>query len=228
MAKGSAKRKQLLKEPDQFITLSKKLIDYGRSNLKTVLIGGGAVLALVVAGITAYQISIRNENKASALVENAVAKYSAALKVTDPKTAYNRVKTDFSNIFNNYGSEKAVQIARIIYGNICYKAGDADQAISMYTRALDDFGQSPALKPLVLSGLGHAYMLKKEYPQAIRYFERITTDKQKTLKSDALYNLAWLYEKTGNKEKSTAAYKQLLADFPDTMYSELVKEKVSG
>jgi hypothetical protein len=35
MAKGSATRKQLLKEPDQFITFSGKLIAFGRSNLKT-------------------------------------------------------------------------------------------------------------------------------------------------------------------------------------------------
>jgi tetratricopeptide (TPR) repeat protein len=228
MARRASKRKRLLKEPDQFITFSKKLIDFGRSHKKALLIGGVAVLALVAAGISALQISVHNEKKASTLVEKAVAKYSAALKATNPKTAYQRVKPDFNHIFKQYSSEKAVRIARIVYGNICYKAGDADQAISMYTRALDDFGQSKALKPLLLSGLGHAYMLKKEYPQALRYFKMITADNEKTLKSDALFNLAWLYEKAGDKKKSTAAYEQLLTDFPDSLYSQLAKEKVSG
>lgn len=228
MAKGAATRKQLLKEPDQFITFSGKLIAFGRSNLKTILICTGSVLALLLAVATAHQISDRNENRASELVEKAVAKYSAALQDTNPETAYDRVKTDFTEIFNEYGSKSAVKIARIIYGDISYNAGDADTAITMYTQALDAFNQSRALKNIVLSGLGHAYLLKKEYPQSIHYFEMISADNEKTMKGGALFNLARLYEETGEKEKSTTLYKQLLADFPDTMYGDLVREKVNG
>ena len=228
MAKGAVTRKQLLKEPDQFITFSGKLIAFGRSNLKTILICAGSILALLLVVVTIHQISDRNENRASARVEKAVIKYSAALQDTNPKTAYDRVKTDFTDIFDESGSKKAVKIARIIFGDISYNAGDADTAIAMYTRALDDFNQSPALKNIVLSGLGHAYVLKKEYPQSIQYFEMIAADKEKTMQSGSLFSLAWLYDATGEKEKSTVLYKQLLADFPDTMYGDLVREKVNG
>ena len=228
MAKGATTRKQLLKEPDQFITFSGKLIAYGRTHLKTILICTGSILALIVVAATAQQISNRKENSASERIEKAVARYSAALQDTDAKTAYERVKTDFKDIFNNYGSKNAVKIARIIYGDISYTAGDADTAISMYTKALDDFSQSPALKNIVLSGLGHAYILKNEYPQSIRHFETISTDQELTLKSGSLFNLAWLYEATGEKEKSIALYEQLLADFPNTMYGDLVREKIKS
>jgi tetratricopeptide (TPR) repeat protein len=228
MAKGAATRKQLLKEPDQFITFSGKLIAFGRSNLKTILISTGILLALLIVVVTVRQISHRNENRASERVEKAVAKYSAALQDTNPKTAYDRIKTDFEEIFDVYGSKNAVKIARIVYGDISYKAGDADTAIAMYTKALDDFNQSPALKNIVLSGLGYAFVLKKELPQSIRYFEMISADKENTMKSGALFNLAWLYEETGEKEKAASLYKQLLTDFPESMYSDLVREKVSG
>ena len=228
MTKGAVTRKQLLKEPDQFITFSGKLIAFGRSNLKTILIGAGSIFILLMVIVTVRQISHRNENRASELVEKAVAKYSAALQDTNPETAYDRVKSDFSDIFDEYGSKNAVKIARIIYGDISYHAGDADTAIALYTRALEDFNQSPALKNIVLSGLGYAYVLKKDYPQSIRYFEIISADKEHTMKSGALFNLAWLYETTGEKEKSAALYKQLLSDFPDTMYGDLVREKVNG
>ncbi len=228
MAKGAATRKQLLKEPDQFITFSGKLIAFGRSNLKTILICTGSILVLLLAAATVRQMSDRTENRASELVEKAVAKYSAALQDTNPKTAYDRVKTDFTDMFDTYGSTTAVKLARILYGDISYNAGDADTAIAMYTQALGDFNQSPAMKNIVLSGLGYAYVLKKEYPQAIRYFEMFSADQEKNMQSGALFNLAWLYEETGEKEKSTALYKQLLADFPETMYGNLVREKVGG
>jgi tetratricopeptide (TPR) repeat protein len=138
------------------------------------------------------------------------------------------VKTDFTDIFDEYGSKNAANVARIIYGDISYHAGDADTAIAMYTHALDDFSQSPALKNIVLNGLGYAFILKAEYPRAIHYFEMISKDKENTMKSGALFNLAWLYEATGEKEKGTAMYQRLLSDVPDSMYGDLVREKVSG
>jgi tetratricopeptide (TPR) repeat protein len=228
MAKREATRKQLLKEPDQFITFSGKLIAFGQSHLKTILICAGGLLALLLVAVTVNQVMDRNENRASELVEKAVAKYSAALQDTNPKTAYDRVKTDFSDLFDKYGSKKAVKLARIIYGDISYNAEDAETAITMYTQALEGAGQSQALKPIVLSGLGYAYALKNEYPQSIRYFETIMEASDATMKSSALFNLAWLYEANGEKEKSTARYKQLLADFPDTMYGDLVREKINS
>ncbi|BBO70505.1 hypothetical protein DSCA_44350 [Desulfosarcina alkanivorans] len=228
MARGAATRKQLLKEPDQFITFSGKLIAFGRTHSKTILICAGSILALLLVVATVRQVSDRNEKRASEQVEKAVAKYSAALKDTDPKTAYGRVKTDFDAIFDAYGSKNTVKIARIIYGDMSYNAQDADTAIAMYTRALDDFDQSPALKNIVLSGLGHAHALKNEYPRSIQYFEMIVAGQEPTLKSGALFNLAWLYETTGDPSKSTALYKQLLADFPETMYGDLVREKINS
>lgn len=228
MAKGEATRKQLLKEPDKFITFSGKVIAFGRSNLKTILISTGILVALLLAMVTVRQIAHRNENQASERIAKAVAKYSTALQDTDSKTAYDRIKADFVNIFDEYGSTKTVKIARIIYGDISYNAGDADSAISLYTQALNDFNQSPALTNIVLSGMGYAFELKKEYPQSIHYFEMISADKENTLKSGALFNLAWLYEATGEKEKSTAVYKQLLSDFPESMYGDLVREKIGS
>ena len=228
MAKGTATRKQLLKEPDQFITFSGKLIAFGRSNLKTILIGTGIIVALLLAVVTMRQISHRNETRASERVEKTVANYSAALKDTDPKTAFDRIKTDFNDIFYEYGSTTAAKTARIIYGDISYNAGDADTAIAMYTQALDDFGQFPALKNIVLSGLGYAFVMKGEYPQSIHYFEMVSADNENTMKSSALFNLAWLYEASGEKEKGISLYKQLLNDFPESMYGDLVREKVSG
>lgn len=228
MAKGAVTRKQLLKEPDQFITFSGKLIAFGQTHLKPILIGVGSILALILIVTVVGQISSRNENKASERVEKALAKYSAALQDTDAKTAYDRVKTDFNEIFDAYGSKSAAKIARIVYGDICYNAGDADAAIAAYQRALEDFGQAPALKSIVVSGLGHAYMQKDALSEAIQYFEMLSEDGEKTMKSEALFNLAWLYEATGDAEKSKARYEQLLAEFPDTMYVDLVKEKVNS
>jgi tetratricopeptide (TPR) repeat protein len=228
MAKKTVTRKQLLKEPDQFITFSGKLIAFGREHAKAITIGAGSILAVILIVVLAGQISDRNENKASARVEKVLADYTAALQDTNAETAYDRVKPEFEAIFDSYGSKNAAKLARIVYGDISFNAGDADTAIAVYQRALDDFSQKKALKILVLNGLGHAHAHKGQYPESIRYFEMILEESQHTMKSEALFQLAWLYEATGEKEKSNARYEQLRDDFPDSMYAELVKEKTNS
>ncbi len=228
MAKTDVTRKQLLKEPDQFITFSGKLIAFLQSYAKPILIGVGSVLALILVVAVVGQISHRNENNASAQVEKALAKYAAALADTDAQTAYDRVKTDFNSIFNAHGSTSAAKIARIVYGDISYQAGDAETAIAMYEQAREDFNEVPALQSLVLSGLGHAYMLKEALPESIRYFEQLAQGAETSMQQAALFTLAYLYEATGDTAKSKASYEQLLADFPDSIYGDLVREKLNS
>lgn len=228
MAKKVVSRKKLLKEPDRFISLSEKLVEFGRANLKAILAGVGALIVLAVVVVVANQVSQRNERRASEMVETAMAKYTAALQDTDPKTAYERIKPDFEALFDQYGGKQAVKVARIVYGDICYNAGDADTAVAMYTQALADLGSADGLKTLILGDLGHAYQMKKDYPASIRYYRMILQNQANTLKSDALFNLAGIYAATGEKEKSDAMYKQLLADFPGAPYAGLVREKING
>ena len=80
----------------------------------------------------------------------------------------------------------------------------------------------------MLSGLGHAYLLKGVHADAIRCFETLSRDEETTMKRGALFNLAWLYDKAGEKEKSRASYEALLAEYPNTIYGDLVKEKINS
>jgi tetratricopeptide (TPR) repeat protein len=138
------------------------------------------------------------------------------------------VKPDFTAIFDTYGSTRSAKLARIIYADISYDAGDADTAIAMYRQALNDFSESAALKNIVRNGLGHAYILKGEHAEAIGIFKMIAADDNQAMKNDALFNLAWLYAETGETEKSTATFEQLLSEFPDSRYGDLVREKIRG
>ena len=228
MAKGNVSRKELLNEPDRFMVFTGKMIGFAKENLKAISIGAVALFLSLVIAVVAMQVSHRNETKASQRVEKALATYTSVLKDKDATAAYEAVKGEFKEIFDTYGSKQAVKIARIVYGDMSYSAGDADTAIAMYQKALDDFGQTPGLQPAILSGLGHAYILKKDYPNSIQTFEKLLGGQEKLLKSDALINLAWLYETTGDKARGIEQYKKLLADFPDTIYEDMIKEKIQG
>jgi TolA-binding protein len=56
----------------------------------------------------------------------------------------------------------------------------------------------------------------------------LTTSGNNTMKDLNLYNLASVYEKMGDKDKSKATFARIAADFPNSMYLEIAKEKSMG
>jgi TolA-binding protein len=56
----------------------------------------------------------------------------------------------------------------------------------------------------------------------------LTASADPTLKDLSLYNLASVYEKMGNREKSKATFARIAAEFPNSTYLEIAKEKSLG
>ena len=229
MAKKSKKtRKELLKEPDEFMTISGKLIGFAVDHkiLISYVIGTIVVLALVVSGYRFF--SIRSENKASALLDTGVARYENSKSGQSPEEAYALVSADFELIIDKYGSKRSGKIARLTFANICYNAGKFEEAIELYQKSLQDFEKHPAIHNQVLSSLGYAFEQRADYASAAGYFEKLSQTQEATMRGEALFNLGRIYDKLGQTEKSKAAFKKILSDHQDFMYIDLVKEKLAG
>ena len=229
MAKKLKKtRKELLKEPDEFITISGKLIGFivEHKNQLTYALGLIVALALIFSGYRFF--SIRSENKASALLDQGLAKYEKFKNDKQPVEAYDQVSADFQLILDKYGSKKNGKIARLTYANICYKAGKYEQAIALYKKSLKDFEKHPAIHNQVVGSLGYAYEQQADYANAVSYFEQLSSTPDTIMRGDALYHLGWLYDKLGQTEKSKDAYNKIVSDHQDFIYIDLVKERMSG
>jgi tetratricopeptide (TPR) repeat protein len=221
-------RKKLLKEPDEFITISGKLIQFGMQYQKHITYTVGAVVAvlLLFAGYRLY--SARSENIARSLLNQAVAKYEVAIKTADPKQAYQKVADDFQNVLSHYENRNGGKLAGVIFANICFDAGEYNRAIELYTEAQDNFKDHPIFYNLILSGLGYAYEQINENERAASYFEKIAASENQAIHDEALFNLGVLYEKLGETEKSQKAFGQIKNDYPDSMYIDIVTERPAG
>jgi len=229
MAKKIKKtRKELLKEPDEFITISGKLIGFmvAYKNQLTYALGIIVALALIFSGFRFF--SIRSENRASALLSQGLAKYEKLRKDAQPLEAYDQVSADFQLILDKYGSKQNGKIARLTYANICYEAGKYEQAIKLYQSSLKDFEKHPAIHNQVVASLGYAYEQQADYTSAAGYFEQLSAAPDTTMRSEALYRLGWLYDKLGQSEKSKEAYNKIISDHQDFIYIDLVKERMAG
>lgn len=218
-------RKELLKEPDEFMTFTGKLIQFARDYQKQLLYGLSAVVLTVII-ISGVRLFIGyNESNASKQLEQAMSLQAEnRLKNKD----LNEVKFSFQEIADKYSRYEGGKLARIMYANICYETGDFDAAISSYEKALRDFEEDPSISLFIQSSLAYAYEAKSEFPSAAEYFEKVATSPETFLKDEALFNLGRIYAKMGEAEKSKKAFEDILSDHEDSIYIEVVKELTAG
>jgi len=229
MAKKRKKtRKELLREPDEFMTISGKLIGFAvdHKNQLAYALGIIVILALIISGYRFF--SIRAENNAAALLDKSLTKYNSLKADKQPDEVYGEVSADFQFILDKYKGKESAKLARIIYANICYNAGKYKQAIELFKTALTDFAKYPMIHQQILSNLGYAYEQEKDYSTAVGYFEKISTAPEPIMRDEALFHLGRLYDKLGENEKSREAYNKILTDHQDFIYIDLVKERMSG
>jgi len=229
MAKKRKKtRKELLKEPDEFMTLTGKVIGFAVDHKTQLTYGLGIILALVIIVSGVRFFSIRAEKKASAMLGQSMTEYNSLKAQKSPDEVYRAVSGSFKNILQKYSSKDSGKLARLVYANICYDAGQYEQAIDLYIASLGDFEKHPMIHRQILSSLGYAYEQQKDYSTALGYFEKISAASGQILHDEALFHMGRLYDKLGQPEKSKEAYQKILSDHPDFIYIDMVKERISG
>ncbi len=228
MAKNRVKRKQLLKEPDEFLSTAAKLIRWAKENTKSLIVGACAFFVVVLL-ISAYgYFHQRRANTAHTLLGQALVNYQTEIETKDAPAALAAARSDFQAVLESYGDLSAGKLGSVLYGHICLAGQAYDDAISQYQNALTYFGAESSLHNVILNGLGTAYQQKGEYPRAVEYFKQLAAGSSPVLKDVALFNLGRLYGQLGQTEESRKVYRQLSTEFPQSMYANVVKEKVTG
>jgi len=224
--KKKVSRKKRLKEPDEFLTLSARLFQFVVKHKYQMLaaLGGVILIVLVFSGWSYY--SHQRANESLAQLQKSWNRYETLRNAQDkdPVLAFQEVRAEFEQLIADFGDKPGGKMARVIFADICFDAGETDKAIALYKSALEEFKQ-PFYREQILNGLGYAYEAKKEYNSALEYFEKISVGNDPELKAEALFNMGRLYAALGNAEKSQQAFQKIVADLPQSFYAELAKER---
>lgn len=221
----SRSRKRQLEEPDKFISFSAKFLGFLTKHKVPMLSAVGVVFAIIIVCSSVYYYSDSAESKASVMLANSLAKHEKIKAEQGAVKACQEVANDFNRIIENNWGKNSSKIARVMYANICYNAGDFDTATELYDKALADFENNPFVKNLILSGLAYSQEGKKDYNAAALYLEMIMSGSNDANKDEALFNLGRLYAVMGNKDKSTEAFNKIITDYKNSIYIDLAKEK---
>jgi len=221
-------RKELLKKPDEFISITGRVIRWVRQYQNQLMISVGAVFLVALLYVAYQYVDTRAEEKAFAALHRVMTTYEKTRAEKDAAAAYTRTHEDFEDLIQRYKRRKGGEIARLVYAQMSYAAGDVEQAISLYEAALKDVGPHSLYRNLLLSSLGYAYEKQADFGRAVQYFEKIVQGNTPLMKDVALFSLGRLYARLGDAAKSEAAYDQLAQSYPDFIYQEMVREKLQG
>ena len=220
-------RKQLLNEPDEFITFSSKLLKFIIDHKSQITIAVSVIFCFMLAFSGWRYFSNKAEDKASISLDRNITRYESVKMKEGADKAYLEVEKDFQLLLKKYSGKHGGKLARVVFANICYNTGKPDEAITLYKKSLRDFDDKQFIKNMILNNLGYAYEKKGDYASAIQYFEITAQGTQPDLKNEAWYNLGRLYSQEGDKEKSSKAYSKIVSDFTNSIYFDLVREKLA-
>jgi len=123
MAAKKVTRKQLLKEPDEFITFSAQLIQFAVKYKIQFFVGIGVGCAVLILVSGFFYFSKKSDEKAFSLMQQGIMRYKTLSQTIGPAKAYQEVDKDFEFILKKYSSKDGGKLARVSYADICYRAG---------------------------------------------------------------------------------------------------------
>jgi tetratricopeptide (TPR) repeat protein len=226
MPKKKVSRKQLLKEPDEFISTTGKVLQFLRAHQRQMILYGMVGLALLAAGSAGYLYIHWQENKALAIQEQAYQLYQDAFRKAGnaeaEKENYRRALEKFREVRSVSRWGKAAEVSQLYIGHCHYALKEYDQAIAAYTRCLDGPFQSMAR-----NGLGYCYEAKKDYAMAAENYQKNAGEKGSPYQEEGLLGVARCYEAQNQKQKALETYQKALAENPKSPMAGFIQWKIS-
>jgi tetratricopeptide (TPR) repeat protein len=214
-----------IKQPDEFITFSARAVEFAQAHTREITIGVASVLAL---GLLIWAVSAHSKKKeaqasrllgqAQALLQPISAEAQAGQPVpaetTPDPQAVARALVLLQDLVENYKRTEASKVARILLGQRYYEEGDYDAAIDTYETFLKKPNRKPELKAMAREGLAYAHEAKEDFAQAAICYEELSKSSLTNVQGWAWLGMARCYERLGEVQKATDAYRTLLADHP--------------
>jgi tetratricopeptide (TPR) repeat protein len=214
-----------LKQPDEFVSFSVRVIEYARLHSREIIIGIASVvvLSLLIWAWTAY--AEKKEKTASQLVAQAQSLWKPSspggvaeqaeidLSGEDPE-AEGRAREILEGVVDNYGRTSACPVARILLGQIYYEKGDYDKAIVTYEDFLKSRNRKTELTALAWEGLAYSHEAKEDFTEALGCYKELTQMTLTNVQGWGYMGLARCYERLQEYEKALDAYRVLLAEQP--------------
>jgi len=216
-------RKQRLKQPDEFLSLSERVLQYVQLHTRQIGLAAGAVLLGLMAAGGWWWLQLRWDRAAAAVYAEGYAAYhdpEASLLASSEQRVrhYQRAVEAFERVLREYPRSRVAPAALYYLGNAYAEMDRLDEAVSAYQRFLADYPRDETLRPLVMLRLGYAHLKRKDYLKAEKFFAELL-ELPGIGRDLPLYELAQLHLRRGDTDKAREFLRRLLEETPGSPWA---------
>lgn len=229
MAEKKVSRKELLKEPDEFLSFSSRAIAYYEENPTVIHIGLLIFVLTIVAGIGVYTY-LERQRLASHKEFNAVYRdYKKAVESNEPvsEEKWNEILIGFDTVYESYGSRPAGEKALLYSGHVLYKLGKYREALERYDRMRFTGLVEKGLGELAMYHKAMTLIAMKKYSPAVLILDEFSKNNDSPYRREAFASIAQIYESMGKNKEAVQSYRQYLKMFPKAPDAPLVKARIA-
>lgn len=229
MAEKKISRKELLKEPDEFLTTTAQVISYTRQNPRRVTIGVIIVVVCLVAALGYFGIRRHQETASLQLFDSAFRQYHEVFDAPTSPSPENldKLLAEFQLIVQDYRSYPVADQAQLYCGHVLYEKGDYKGALERYESLQSSSLVKQGLEPLVLYHMAMTQFALKQYEQAENLFAQLSKDTNSPYRREAFAAIAHIYESMGKTKEAVQAYKQYLKMFPEAPDAAFIRARLA-
>lgn len=215
--------------------------EYAESHGRSILLAAGAALALVlIAGLFFMYRNSRAE-KASTALARAIEVYQAPIDPAAPKpddpvsptfadeaARQARAKTLFQELYDDYGSTVAGDVAAVYLAQIAMAEGQPDRARELWNEFLADHEDH------LLAGQTRVNLLRLDRSQGKaaeveQTLSDMAVESEPALPMDVILSeLAQTQEQLGKTQEAVQTYQKIIDDHPQSPYAREARQKIAA
>ncbi|NWF57553.1 MAG: tetratricopeptide repeat protein [Syntrophaceae bacterium] len=220
-------RKKLLKEPDEFISTTGKVIQYVKARQRQMTVAGVVVLLIIAAGAGIAAYLRWQEGKALAAQYEGLSIYQEAYRASmenpaaDKKDEYQKALEKFKESLAFYGWGKTAQVTRVFIGSCHAALKEYEKAQAAYHQSLDG-----PFRSVALNGLAHLFEAQGDFAKALDYYRKNMEETTNPYRLESLLGAARCYESLKEVPKALEVYEKALPQASKTAYADFIRWKI--
>ena len=216
MARQRITRKELLRQPDQFITRSARVIAWVEENATSILYSvGAAILVLILVGGWFVWRTNRHARAETLLYEAMNAGGGGQIVQQDAPRNDEMIKA-LQSLVRDYGGTPAAIQAYWNLGRLYFARAEYVAALEAYEQArsrLSGDHENALIGAMISLNVAYAEEAQGACEQALRNFESVLNAPAATwLRSEAYLGMGRCHEQSGVPEKAAEVYDRALTD----------------
>jgi len=227
MVKEKLTRKELLKGPDEFLTVSGRAILYVKEHAKPFKVAGGILVgaALVYLGVN-YYMNYANKKGQEAYD----AAYYEVIKTKEAKADDEALKKSedlFKKVITDHGLSKVSRLAPPQVAHLKFLEKKYDEAARLYQEFLKQTLENTVYRSLALLALAASYEGQGDFARAVETLQQILSSSEPSFKEQATLNLARIYGLSNQPDKAKETLKDFIEKYKNSPFLSMAKARLN-